>query len=52
LEEMMRAFLAAVVVAVAIAIAAGVLLSAGQESSQDAFQSMSGSVRLDPYKPN
>jgi Na+(H+)/acetate symporter ActP len=44
----MKAFLAAVVVAVAIAIAAGFLLSANEEPSRDAFQSTSGSVRLGP----
>ncbi len=44
----MKAFLAAVIVAVATAILAGVLLNVGEESSRDTFQSASGSVRLDP----
>ena len=43
----MKAFLAALVAVVVIAVAAGVLLDASEESTRDAFQSTSGSVRLD-----
>jgi hypothetical protein len=43
----MKAFLAALAAAVVVAIAAGVLLNATEESTRDAFQSTSGSVRLD-----
>jgi Na+(H+)/acetate symporter ActP len=48
LEETMKAFLAAVAVAVVISVATGVLLNASEEPSREAFQSTSGSVRLDP----
>jgi energy-converting hydrogenase Eha subunit A len=44
----MKAFVAALVVAIVVAIVAGVLLNAGEKPSRDAFQTTSGSVRLDP----
>lgn len=44
----MKAFLAAVIVALAIAAVAGVLLSTSQQSSREAFQSTSGTTRLTP----
>jgi hypothetical protein len=43
----MKAFLAALAAVVVLAIAAGVVLDASKQSTREAFQSTSGSVRLD-----